>query len=237
LPSVAAIPSHNNLSGAGLPWPLHEACTAWPEMEPPPLRDLADDIAKNGLRELITLTPAGELLDGRNRALACIMAGVDPTAFTTIHDGDPWLFSLSKNKHRRHINKDQIALASARMVATKPVGANQHEGGSNELPSNARLAAEAGVTETALKSAKTVLKHGTPEENKAIESGKKGVLRKAADRVRSERRQALAPSTPTPPKLPRLLGLPGHRFDEAPPWGLIAFRLLEVRSRLRSGCM
>jgi hypothetical protein len=192
----APLPENNGLFNPVLPWPLHPACAAWPEMEPAPLRDLADDIAKNGVHELITLTPVGELLDGRNRTLACIMAGVDPTAFTTIHDGDPWLFSLSKNKHRRHINKDQIALAIARMVATKPVGANQH--GSNELPSNAQLAAEAGLTETALKSAKTVVKHGTPEENKAVESGKKGVLRKAADRVRRERRRALAP--PAPPK-------------------------------------
>jgi hypothetical protein len=189
--------ANKSMPGAGLPWELHEACAIWPDLSPADLRDLSDDIAANGLRDPVTLTPDNLLLDGKNRALACLMAGVDPAATAVVHAGDPWLFSLSKNKHRRHINKDQIALAIARMVATKPVGANQHEGGSNELPSNARLAAEAGVTETAIKSAKTVLKHGTPEEKKAIESGKKGILRKAADRVRSERRQALAPSTPS----------------------------------------
>jgi hypothetical protein len=37
-------------------------------------------------------------LDGRNRAEACERAGVEPTTVT--YDGDPVLFSLSKNKHR-----------------------------------------------------------------------------------------------------------------------------------------
>jgi hypothetical protein len=34
-------------------------------MSPPELRDLSDDIHANGLRETVTLTPNGELLDGR----------------------------------------------------------------------------------------------------------------------------------------------------------------------------
>jgi hypothetical protein len=44
-------------------------------MSPEALRDLADDIAAQGLREPATLTPDGQLLDGRNRTLACLMAG------------------------------------------------------------------------------------------------------------------------------------------------------------------
>ena len=74
------LPENNKLSGAGLPWPLHPACAIWPDLSPADLRDLADDIAANGLRDPITLTPASELLDGKNRASACIMAGVDPAA-------------------------------------------------------------------------------------------------------------------------------------------------------------
>jgi hypothetical protein len=58
------------LSGAGLPWELHEACAAWPGMSQSDLRALADDIAAHGLHDPITLTPDGFLLDGRNRALA-----------------------------------------------------------------------------------------------------------------------------------------------------------------------
>ena len=106
-----------------LSFELHEACAAWPEMSPPELRDLSDDIFVNGLREPITLTPNGRLVDGRNRALACQMAGVEPE--TVVYEGDPWLYSLSKNKHRRHLTNDQFAIVAAKLATCgegAPVG-------------------------------------------------------------------------------------------------------------------
>jgi hypothetical protein len=161
---------------------LHPACDAWPEMAPKDLADLADDIAKNGLRDLITLYE-GKLLDGRNRVLACEMAGVDiPPEKIETYDGDPWLFSLSKNKHRRHMSTDAIAM----VVGAMPRGEGGDQStGSNEpvLPSIAQVAKAAGIPETAVKSAKVVLKHGTPEEK--AEARKKGKLRKTADKVRA----------------------------------------------------
>ena len=57
MPLAALTPPNNRLSGAGLPWPLHEACAAWPAMSPADLRALADDIAIHGLHDPITLTP------------------------------------------------------------------------------------------------------------------------------------------------------------------------------------
>ena len=94
-------------------------------MKPEELRDLADDITAYGLRDPITLTPDGLLLDGRNRALACEMAGVEPA--TMVFDGDPWLFSLSRNKHRRHMTTDQIALIarSWRRARSQPQHCNR----------------------------------------------------------------------------------------------------------------
>ena len=65
---------------------LHPACSAWPEMHPGELRELAADIKANGLHEPLTLTPDGLLLDGRNRMLACEMAGVEPA--TVVYAGD-----------------------------------------------------------------------------------------------------------------------------------------------------
>jgi ParB-like chromosome segregation protein Spo0J len=47
-------------------------------MKPEELRELANDIAANGLRDPVTLTPDGLLLDGRNRALACETVGLEP---------------------------------------------------------------------------------------------------------------------------------------------------------------
>ena len=126
---------------------LHPACSAWPTMKPEGLRELADDITANGLRDPVTLTPDDLLLDGRNRALACEMAGVEPA--TTIFDGDPWLFSLSRNKHRRHMTVDQIAMVVANMV-TLPRGKPKHANPSNEGISAAVAAKAAGVPETAI---------------------------------------------------------------------------------------
>ena len=153
---------------------------------------LAIDADANGLHEPIALTPDNLLLDGRHRALACAVAGIEPTAFT--YDGDPWLYSLSKNAHRTHMSRDRVAMVVAELTIMRPVGANQHEGGSDELPSIAMVAEKAGVTQTAIKSANAVLKHGTRDEVEAVKLGRKP-LRKTADTARACMR-ATAPSKP-----------------------------------------
>ena len=171
---------------------LHPACSAWPTMKPEELRELANDITANGLRDPVTLTPDGLLLDGRNRALACEMASVEPA--TMSFSGDPWLFSLSRNKHRRHMTTDQIALIAAKL-ATRPVGNPKLAIASNEAIGNAEAAKAAGVPETAIDSAKVVLQHGTPEERQAVESGK-AALRKTADRIRARKRASAETDRP-----------------------------------------
>jgi hypothetical protein len=172
------------LSGAGLPWDPHEACLAWPQMSQLELRDLADDIAAHGLRDPITLTPDNLLLDGRNRALACAMAGIEPA--TVIYDGDPWLFSLSRNKHRRHMTEAAIALVAA-ALATKPLGANQHQGAYKKVPSIKEAAKASGIPKSAVEAAKVVLNSGTTEEVASVRSGKKK-LTPTANAIRSRTR-------------------------------------------------
>ena len=161
---------------------------------------LAIDADANGLHEPIALTPDNLLLDGRHRALACAVAGIEPTAFT--YDGDPWLYSLSKNAHRRHMSRDRVAMVVAVLTIMRHVGANRHEGGSDELPSIAMVAEKAGVTETAIKSANAVLKHGTRDEVEAVKLGRKP-LRKTADTARACMR-ATAPSGSLSSSLSRL---------------------------------
>ena len=191
---AANTPPNNKLSGAGLPWKLHEACSAWPEMSPSDLGDLTNDIAANGLRP-ITLTLDNLLLDGRNRALACIMAGVEPT--TVVYDGDPWVFSLSRNKHRRHMTEAAIALVAA-ALATKPLGANQHEGAYKKVPSIKEAAKAAGIPKSAVEAGKVVLTGGTPEEVASVRSGKKK-LTPTANAIRLRAREAACPSTKKAP--------------------------------------
>jgi hypothetical protein len=178
--------------------PLHPACAIWPEMDPKDLRDLADDIAANGLRDAITVTPAGELLDGRNRALACEMAGVEiPNDKVLTYGGDPWLYSISRNARRRHMPIDAIAMVVAAMPM-KEIGANQFgEGASFEAPSVAEAAEAAGIPKTALQSAKVVHAHGADEEK--AEARQKGKLRKVAETIRGRMRAAPAKKKPEPP--------------------------------------
>ena len=171
---------------------LHPACQAWPAMPAEELAALAADIAANGLRDPLTLTPAGLLLDGRNRALACEMAGIEPA--TVVYDGDPTAFSLSKNKNRRHMAAEQISMAVAALVTTKQ-GMNRFVDSSNEL-SIAEAAAISGVSETSVKAAKTILQNGSPEEIQSVKAGKAN-LRKTADavraRTRAKKREELRP--------------------------------------------
>jgi hypothetical protein len=180
------------LSGAVLPWPLHPACSAWPEMALSDLRDLANDIEANGLRDPVTLTPDGQLLDGRNRTLAALIAGVDPVATAVVHHGDPWVFSLSRNKHRRHMTEAALALVAA-MLATRPLGANQHEGAYKKAPSVKEAAAAAGIPKTAVEAAKVVLQSGTSEEIFSVRSGKKK-LTPTANAIRDRNRGPVSSS-------------------------------------------
>jgi hypothetical protein len=171
-------------------------------MPPKELTELADDIGAQGLRDPITQTPDGFILDGRNRAKACAMAGIEPTF--TIFPGDPWLYSLSKNKHRRHMSSDQIALVAA-MLATRGEGgdgSNQHirATASNEVVarrgmSNAEAAKASGVPKSSIESAKALLKDGTAEEIEAVKTGR-AKLRKTADKMRMRKATPKAPEDP-----------------------------------------
>jgi hypothetical protein len=59
------------MSGRGHP-PFHPLAEMFPLIE---LAELAEDIKAHGLRERIVMYH-GQVLDGRNRVLACVQAGV-----------------------------------------------------------------------------------------------------------------------------------------------------------------
>ena len=96
--------------------PSHTVASLFPMMSEADVLDLAGDIAENGLRESIWLHPDGSILDGRNRYLACQLAGVEPTFRTWNGQGSPVGFVVSLNLRRRHLDESQRALVAARIA-------------------------------------------------------------------------------------------------------------------------
>ncbi len=89
-----------------LPYPIHAVCEMFPLMTGADFNALVEDIRANGLREAITLHE-GQIVDGRNRALACAAAGVEPRFEPWDRRGSLVEFVISKNLRRRHLSYDQ----------------------------------------------------------------------------------------------------------------------------------
>ena len=109
----------------------HPAAEMFPRFEANDLRELAEDIKLNGLREPITMCE-GKVLDGRNRLMACERAAVVP-AFVELPPGEsPVAFVWSKNYTRRHLNTSQRAAAAMMMseLLSKEAKQRMSRGGS-----------------------------------------------------------------------------------------------------------
>ena len=100
------------------------------------------------------------MLDGRNRYVACELAGIDPR-FEEFTGGDPLAFVISENIARRHLNESQRAMCAARLAnmgegrpgKTTPIGAVSQ-------PASAELL---NVSCRSVQRAKTVIANGVPE--------------------------------------------------------------------------
>jgi N6-adenosine-specific RNA methylase IME4/ParB-like chromosome segregation protein Spo0J len=135
--------------------------------------ELVADIREHGLREPIVLHQDGRVIDGRNRARACDELGLEPDAvFYTGGEGGIVAFSLSLNKHRRHLTDSQWAAAAANI-------ANMRQGERTDLEPSANLqkvslgdaARIMGVSERSANSAAKIKKEGANELFKAVEDG------------------------------------------------------------------
>lgn len=87
---------------------VHPVAELFPMLAGEDLTGLVADIEANGLIHPLVVTPAGELLDGRNRLEACRRLKVDP--MVEVFDGDPVGYILSANVARRNLNRGQAAM-------------------------------------------------------------------------------------------------------------------------------
>jgi hypothetical protein len=88
---------------------FHPICLLFPQMTDEELQELADDLSIKGLLHDIVLYE-GKILDGRNRYLACPMAGVEPRFTEWDGEGSPLEWVISENMVRRHLTSSQRAV-------------------------------------------------------------------------------------------------------------------------------
>jgi ParB family chromosome partitioning protein len=166
---------------------FHRFSEAFPLMDGEPFDQLVADIRDNGQREPVR-TYRGEVLDGRNRFLACEHLGVDPWIVESDAETDDEALaeSISCNLHRRHLTASQRAmvgamlepmfaeLAKARQVAA---GSNFGRGkvSANLREPNVKAAEDAAeavnVSPRSINHAKAVTELGTPELRAAVVAG------------------------------------------------------------------
>ena len=143
-------------------YPFHPACTIFPQLPDDELRELADDIAANGLRNPVVLFQ-GKILDGRNRYLACELAGVKPR-FSEFQGDDPIGWVVSQNLHRRHLTASQRAVVAFDLLPLLEKEAKQRQRlskgrGKKGAPIGATFSANGKASELAARIAKSSSRH------------------------------------------------------------------------------
>lgn len=158
------------------PLSAHPAADIFPMMSAEEFTALVADVREHGLREPITLSSDGRILDGRNRYRACEEAGVTPH-FVTWDGADPVAFVVSLNLHRRHLNERQRAVVAGKIAnLTHGQRADQTGKFTDLTPVTQQAAADLlNVSERSVRNARVVLTEGAPELVAAVERGEVAV--------------------------------------------------------------
>jgi hypothetical protein len=97
--------------------PFHPLANILPLIQGAQFDWLVADIGEHGLLNAITLYE-DQILEGRNRALACRAAGIEPL-YVEYEGKDPAGFVISQNLARRHLGPSERAMVAARMAKLK----------------------------------------------------------------------------------------------------------------------
>ena len=184
----------------------HPYANIFPLLPETELKALADDIAAHGLREPIWLHPDGRIVDGRNRYLACELAGVKPQYRMYQGDDENEIldFVVSLNKYRRHLTPSQSAMVAATVANMKrgrPTDKTANLRFNDDAPeaaeplvTNAQAAEMFGVSERSVEHARKVQEQGVPELAEKVIAGRSSVSAAAAiaEAAAKEQREALA---------------------------------------------
>ncbi|MCM2370381.1 ParB/RepB/Spo0J family partition protein [Aporhodopirellula aestuarii] len=114
-PKLAAALQH----AASLVGKVHPMCNALPVISARDFDNLVDSIKENGLLEPVYVNRDKQLLDGRSRLMACLVAGVTVTAdHVEVTDHSPEAISQS-NVARRHLTENQKLMRAADRLASQ----------------------------------------------------------------------------------------------------------------------
>jgi protein gp37/uncharacterized protein GlcG (DUF336 family) len=110
---------------------IHPACLAVPPIGDEDRTALEDSIRNGGLSHAIILTEDGQLIDGRNRLIACYKADVEPR-FRKVAT-DPWQVAEDENIARRHLSTGQRAMFAVAKLDHEKAMAKQRQGQRTDL--------------------------------------------------------------------------------------------------------
>ena len=146
---------------------FHDLANIFPMLAGDEAKARAHDILEHGLREPITLLE-GKILDGRNRYIACLDAGIEPR-FTHYGGDDPAAYVVSLNLKRRHLDESQRAMV-AKKLATLERGQRQ-TGKFAGVTTQVKAASMLNVSERSVRTAGAVIDKAVPEIVTAVENG------------------------------------------------------------------
>lgn len=174
---------------------FHPVADLFPLLQGEAFQALVADLRNHGLREPILEDAEGRILDGRNRYLACLQAGVEPRFVQWQGEGSPAALALSSNLHRRHLDASQRALVAARLARLFEAEAAQRKDRRSSTEAATLIHVSPRLVHYALK----VLRDGSQELIAAVESGGMAVSTAAtlARQPQSDQAQAMAAGAPS----------------------------------------
>ena len=123
------------------PYVAHPIAEWFPLLDEPALAEMAASIAREGQLEPCVVW-GSQLVDGRNRWLACERAGVEPRVvsreFRDDSEAGRWI--VAQNVHRRHLTTSQRAMLAARALPLyeEPARERQREAASEAAAARPR---------------------------------------------------------------------------------------------------
>jgi len=96
-------------------WEVHPAAEMFPLMSGKTFDELVNDIKIHGQLEPVVVLD-GKLIDGRNRARACMCLGLECQSREWDGRNSVVDFIISENKIRRHLSAQALAVASAKLL-------------------------------------------------------------------------------------------------------------------------